>query len=52
MSFWKILIASSIGQIITWIIVQGFTQSYWGKQAREEISRIFNQMSKHMGKQK
>jgi uncharacterized protein YggT (Ycf19 family) len=52
MSFWKIIIASAIGQIITWIIVQGFIQSYWGKNAREEITRFWNKLSKHIRKQK
>jgi len=52
MSFFKIVIASCIGQIATYILVQGFVQSYWGKNAREEITRIWNSMSKHMRKKK
>lgn len=52
MSFFKILLASALGQIITWILVQGFVQSYWGKQAREELTRIWNSLSKHMRKLK
>jgi len=51
MTFFKTMLAVSIGQIITFILVQGFTQSYWGKQAREELTRIWNQLSKHMRKQ-
>jgi len=52
MTFLKMILAASVGQIITILLVQGFTQSYFGKNAREEISRWFNQLSKHMKKQK
>jgi hypothetical protein len=52
MTFLKMILAASIGQIITLILVQGFMQSYWGTQAREEITRIWNSMSKHIRKQK
>ena len=49
-SFLWMVLAASLGQIITWIFVQGFEQSYWGKQAREELTRIWNSFSKHMTK--
>jgi hypothetical protein len=52
MNFFKMILAASIGQILTWIIVQGFEKSYWGTQAREEITRFWNNLSKHMRKQK
>jgi hypothetical protein len=52
MKFLIMVFAASLGQIITWIFVQGFEQSYFGKQAREELTRIWNSMSKHMQKQK
>jgi hypothetical protein len=42
MTFWKIVIASSLGQIIGWIFYQGFVQSYWGKQARESNGDIYD----------
>ena len=48
---WMVL-AASCGQIITWILVQGFEQSYFGKQAREELTRIWDSMSKHVQKEK
>jgi hypothetical protein len=51
MIFLKMVLAASVGQIITWAIVQGFEQSYFGKNIREEISRWINQLSKHMRKQ-
>lgn len=50
MNFWTTVLAASIGQIITFLFVQGFTQSYFGRQAREELSRWFDSMSKHMRK--
>jgi len=46
------VLAAFIGQVLVWILVQGFEQSYWGKQAREELTRIWDSMSKHMRKQK
>ena len=51
-SFLWMVLAASCGQIITWILVQGFEQSYFGKQAREELTRIWNSMSKHVQKEK
>ena len=52
MNFWWTLLAASLGQIITFILVEGFKQSYWGRNAREEITRIWDSMSKHMTKNK
>lgn len=52
MSFWKVILASAIGQIITALLVQGFLQSYWGKNAIQEITRIVNSFCKHYQKQK
>lgn len=46
------ILGASIANIITFILYQGFVQSYWGKNAREEITRWFNSMSKHMRKLK
>jgi len=46
------VLAAFIGQVLVWILVQGFEQSYFGKQAREEITRIWNSMSKHVQKEK
>lgn len=51
-SFLLTILAASIGQIITLLLVQGFAQSYWGKNCREEITRIWNSFSKHMTKNK
>lgn len=45
------IIGASIANIITWILYQGFVKSYFGTQAREEITRWFNSMSKHMRKE-
>jgi len=50
MNFLKLILASFIGQILVWILVQGFTQSYFGRNAKEEVSRWFDQLSKHMRK--
>jgi hypothetical protein len=52
MPFLKIILASAIGQMIVFIFVEGFKQSYWGRNAREELIRIWDSMSKHMRKQK
>jgi hypothetical protein len=52
MEFLKTTLACILGQIIVWIIVQGFKKSYWCKNAIEEITRIWNSFSKHMRKQK
>lgn len=50
--FWLTVLAASLAQIITYLLYQGFVQSYFGKNAREEISRWFDSLSKHMRKQK
>lgn len=52
MNFLKMILAASIGQILVLIIVQGFSNSYFGRNAKEEVSRWFDQMSKHMTKNK
>ena len=52
MSFLKMICAAFIGQVLVFILVEGFKQSYWGRNAREEITRIWNSFSKHMRKQK
>lgn len=52
MNFWQTVLASSLGQMITFILVEGFKQSYFGKQSREELTRIWNSMSKHVQKEK
>lgn len=51
-SFLLTILAASIGQVITLLLVQGFAQSYWGRNIREEISRFWDGFSKHMRKQK
>jgi hypothetical protein len=45
------ILGASIANILTFILYQGFVQSYFGKNAREEITRWFNSMSKHMQKE-
>jgi len=51
-SFLWMVLAASIGQILVLIIVQGFANSYFGRNAKEEVSRWFDQMSKHVQKLK
>ena len=51
-SFLTMVLAASLGQIITFILVEGFKQSYWGKNCREELTRMWNGFSKHMTKNK
>jgi hypothetical protein len=46
------VLAASLGQIITFLLYQGFINSYWGRNCREEVSRWFDSFSKHMQKQK
>jgi len=46
------ILGTSIMNIFTFIIAQGFIKSYYGRQAREEISRWFDSTSKHMMKHK
>lgn len=45
-------LASATGQIVAFLLYQGFVQSYWGKNIREEISRWFDKLCKHVQKQK
>jgi hypothetical protein len=52
MNFWWTVLAAAVGQMATFILVEGFKQSYWGRNAREEITRIWDSFSKHMTKQK
>lgn len=52
MTFLKTMLAAMIGQMIVFIIVEGFKQSYWGKNSVEELTRIWNSFSKHMTKNK
>jgi len=46
------ILGASIAQIITWLFVRGFEESYWGKNSREEITRFFNRYCKHYQKEK
>jgi len=50
--FLKIALASALGQSVAFLLYQGFVKSYWGRNCREEISRFFDKMSKHMRKKK
>jgi len=43
-------LATAFANTISFLLYQGFVKSYWGKNCREEVSRIFNSMSKHMRK--
>jgi len=52
MKFWWMVLAAAVGQMITFILVEGFKQSYWGRNAREEITRMWDSFSKHMTKNK
>jgi hypothetical protein len=52
MKFLLMVLAASLGQILTIILVQGFTNSYFGRNAKEEVSRWFDQLSKHITKNK
>lgn len=51
-SFLFTAFASAVGQSLAFLTYQGFVNSYWGKNSREEISRWFDKCSKHMRKQK
>lgn len=46
------ILGASIANILTWAISQGFEKSYWGRNMREEVSRFFDRLTKHMRKQK
>lgn len=43
-------LAAALGQIVIYLLVQGFEMSYWGKNSRQEITRWFNSLSKHYKK--
>ena len=51
-NFWWNVLAAGVGQAITFLLYQGFVNSYWGKNCREEISRFFDRFSKHVQKDK
>jgi hypothetical protein len=51
-TFLNTILAASCANILTFLIYQGFINSYWGRNIREEISRWFDSMSKHMRKLK
>jgi len=51
-TFLLTILACSISQILTWLFVQGFTQSYWGKNTVQEITRFINSFCKHYQKMK
>jgi len=46
------ILGASIANILTWAISAGFKNSYWGKNIREEVSRVFNSLTKHVTKGK
>jgi hypothetical protein len=50
MKFWLMVLAAAVGQIITFILVEGFKQSYWGKNCVQELTRIWNSFCKHYKK--
>ena len=50
MNFIETTLAATLGQTIAFLLYQGFVNSYWGRNAREEVSRWFDRMSKHMRK--
>jgi hypothetical protein len=52
MDFLKMVLAAFIGQVLVFILVEGFKQSYWGKNCVQEITRIWDSFSKHMTKNK
>jgi len=52
MTFLSTILAAAIGQILVLVIVQGFSNSYFGHNSKEEVSRFFDKLSKHVQKQK
>lgn len=44
------VLGAATANIVTFLLYQGFVKSYWGRNAREEITRWFDSMSKHMQK--
>jgi len=51
-TFWWNVLAAATGQAIAFVLYQGFVNSYWGKNSREEISRFFDRFCKHVQKGK
>ena len=47
----KHILTVVFANIISYLLYQGFVQSYFGKNIREELSRFFNKMSKHWKKE-
>jgi len=52
MNFWWIVLIGSVTQILIFLIVEGFKQSYWGKNCIQEITRFINSFCKHYKKMK
>jgi len=50
--FFLTVFGAATANILTFLFYQGFVKSYWGRNAREEITRWFDRMSKHMRKKK
>jgi len=46
--FLKIALASALGQSVAFLLYKGFVKSYWGRNIREEISRIFDRLAKRI----
>lgn len=44
------VLGAATANVITFLLYQGFVKSYFGRNAREEITRWFDSMSKHMRK--
>jgi len=42
--FFLNILSAAIGQALVFMIYQGFVQSYAGRNAREELTRVFNQL--------
>lgn len=45
-------LATATGNIVVFLLYQGFVKSYFGRNIREEITRWFDSMSKHIRKLK
>jgi hypothetical protein len=52
MTFLKMFLAASLGQIAVLLFVEGFKRSYFFKNAVEEITRWWDSLSKHKQKEK
>jgi uncharacterized membrane protein YccC len=50
MNFIETTLAAALGQVIAFLLYQGFVNSYWGRNSREEVTRWFDSMCKHMRK--